>query len=191
MKTYSVNIGQHYPAGATPGKDGVNFCIFSRHATAVQLLLYQKPDSSSPFQVIDLDPAANRTFFFWHVLVEGMDGQDKVSYTWKVDDPDNDDPGSRFDPSVELLDPWAKAVTDVLWERNNKNTRSMRAMVLPESDYDWEGDEPLQQSSEKEILYELHVGGYTRHPSSEVAHPDSCLHLKQSGAGGRGSAYHL
>ena len=171
MKPYSVNIGQRYPTGATPEKDGVNFCIFSRHATAVQLLLYQKPDSSGPFQVIDLDPAVNRSFFFWHVFVEGMKGQEKISYTWKVDGPDNDDPGSRFDPSVELLDPWAKAVTDVLWERNNKSSTSMRAMVLPESSYDWEGDEPLRQASEKEIIYELHVGGFTRHSSAEVAHP--------------------
>ena len=171
MKSYSVNIGQRYPAGATPEEGGVNFCIFSRHATAVQLVLYDKPDSSSPFQIIDLDPAVNRTFFFWHVFVEGMTGQEKISYTWKVDGPDNDDPGSRFDPSVELLDPWAKAVTDVLWERNNKCSTSMRAMVLPKSNYDWEGDEPLRQSSEMEIIYELHVGGFTRHLSSEVAHP--------------------
>lgn len=178
MKPYSVNIGQRYPAGATAENDGVNFCVFSRHATAVQLLLYEKPDSSSPFQVIDLDPAVNRTFFFWHVLVEGMTGQEKISYTWKVDGPDNDDPGSRFDPSIELLDPWAKAVTNVLWQRNknrenkdDKRSTSMRAMVLPESSYDWEGDEPLRQSSEKEIIYELHVGGFTRHPSSEVAYP--------------------
>ena len=178
MKPYSVNIGQRYPVGVTPEKDGVNFCIFSRHATTVQLLLYEKPDSSSPFQLINLDPAVNRTFFFWHVFVEGMAGQEKISYTWKVDGPDNDDPGSRFDPSVELLDPWAKAVTDVLWQRNmireskdNKCSTSMRAMVLPKSSYDWEGDKPLRQASENEIIYELHVGGFTRHPSSDVAHP--------------------
>ncbi len=178
MKPYSVSIGHRYPAGATAGKDGTNFSIFSRHATAVQLFLYENPDSSSPFQVIDFDPVVNRTFFFWHVFVEGMTGQEKISYTWKVDGPDNDDPGSRFDPSVELLDPWAKAVTDVLWQRKynrdtqeDKDSTSMRAMVLPESSYDWEGDRPLPQSSEKEIIYELHVGGFTRHPSAGVAHP--------------------
>ena len=178
MKPYQVTSGHRYPAGATAGADGTNFSVFSRHATAVKLLLYEKPDSNSPFQVIDLDPVMNRTFFFWHVFVEGMTGQEKISYTWKVDGPDNGDPGSRFDPSVELLDPWARAVTDTMWQRKynrDKNvetyTTSMRAMVLPESSYDWEGDEVLQQSCEKEIIYELHVGGFTRHPSAEVAHP--------------------
>ena len=178
MKPYSVSVGHRYPAGATVGADGTNFCIFSRHATAVQLLLYEKPDSSIPFQVIDLDPLENRNFFFWHVFVEGMTGGEKVSYTWKVDGPENGSLGHRFDPSIELLDPWARGVTDVLWQRKynrdtgeKKGTSSMRAMVLPKSSYDWEGDKPLQQSCENEIIYELHVGGFTRHPSAGVEHP--------------------
>jgi len=178
MKPYPITVGHRYPAGATAGEDGTNFCIFSRHATAVQLLLYEKPDSSNPFQVIDLDPVENRNFFFWHVFVEGMTGREKISYTWKVDGPDNGDLGHRFDPSLELLDPWARAVTDILWQRkyncdtgSKKTTTSMRAMVLPKSSYDWKGDKPLQQPCENEIIYELHVGGFTRHPSAEVAHP--------------------
>ncbi len=178
MKPYSVAIGHRYPAGATPEKDGTNFCIFSRHATAIQLLLYEKPDSSSPFQLIDLDPAVNRTFFFWHVFMEGMTGRENISYTWRVDGPDSDSSGCLFDPSIELLDPWARAITDTLWRRKyirdseqDTTSPSMRAMVLPQSSYDWEGDIPLRQASEKEIIYELHVGGFTRHPSAGVAHP--------------------
>ena len=178
MRPYSVTIGHRYPAGTTAGADGTNFCIFSRHATAVQLLLYEQPDSSAPFQIITLDPRKNRNFFFWHVFVEGMTGQEKISYTWKVDGPENGNLGHRFDPSIELLDPWAKAVTDIMWQRKyNRDTReenhstSMRGMVLPPSSYDWEGDKPLEQAPEKEIIYELHVGGFTSHPSAAVAHP--------------------
>ena len=178
MKPYLVTTGHRYPPGATAGEKGTNFSLFSRHATAVKLFLYEKPDSDKPFQVIDLDPVINRSFFFWHVFLEGMTGQENISYTWKVDGPDNDDPGSRFDPSVELLDPWAKAVTNVLWQRkynrDNKDDKpptSVRAMVLPESDYDWGGDKPLQHPDENEIIYELHVGGFTRHPSSKVTNP--------------------
>ncbi len=178
MKPFPITPGHRYPAGATVGPDGTNFCIFSRHATAVQLLLYEKPDSSTPFQTINLDPVKNRTFFFWHVGIQGTTGQEKMSYTWKVDGPDNDDPGHRFNPKVELLDPWAKGVTDILWQRKfNRDpdeispTQSMRAMVLPENSYNWEGDKPLQQACEKDIIYELHVGGFTRHPSANAAHP--------------------
>ncbi len=178
MKPYSITIGQRFPAGATAGKEGTNFSIFCRHATAVQLLLYEKPDSKKPFQVIDLDPIVNRSFYFWHVFLTGMTGHENISYTWKVDGPDNNDPGSRFDPSIELLDPWARAITDVLWKRKYysdaqdfNGTNSIRAMVLPESDYDWEGDEQLKQPSEKDIIYELHVGGFTRDASAKASHP--------------------
>ncbi|MCD6390362.1 MAG: hypothetical protein J7L69_13205, partial [Desulfobulbaceae bacterium] len=51
MKPYPIKVGHRYPTGVTAGEDGTNFCVFSRHATAVQLLLYEKPDSSHPFQV--------------------------------------------------------------------------------------------------------------------------------------------
>lgn len=178
MKPYSVSVGHRYPSGATVEDGGTNFSIFSRHATAVQLLLYEKPDSNKPFQIIDLDPTTNRSFFFWHVFLDNMTGQKNISYTWKVNGPDNVDPGSRFDPTIELLDPWAKAVTDALWQRQYirddgpaENSASLRAMVLPQSNYDWEDDEPLHHASESEIIYELHVGGFTHHPSAKVAHP--------------------
>ena len=176
MKTYSVSNGHRYPSGATASKDGTNFCLFCRHATAVQLVLYENPDSTESFQVIDLDPGVNRTFYFWHIFLEGMTGEENISYTWKVDGPDNDDPGSLFDPSIELLDPWAKAITAELWQRGynsdeGQHPSSMRAMVLSQNDYDWEGDVPLKQASEKEIIYELHVGGFTRHASSGVDNP--------------------
>ncbi len=178
MNHYPVTIGHRYPAGATVSEHGTNFCIFSRHASAVTLILYEKPESSKPFQVIDLDPVKNRNFFFWHVFLEGMTGNGEISYTWQVDGPEDNDPGCRFNPSLELLDPWARAVTTPLWQRKlNRDSAqepgpvSMRAMVLPENNYDWQGDAPLHQKRENEIIYELHVGGFTRHPSAQVTHP--------------------
>ncbi len=157
---------------------GVNFCLFSKHARSVQLRLYEKPDSRKPFQVINLDPEANCTYFFWHVFLTGMRGTDHVSYTWKVDGENIPEAGHTFNPAVELLDPWAKATTDALWRRKYNSAaeqsspeKSMRAMVLPRNGYDWEGDKPLHQAYEKEIVYEMHVGGFTRHGSSGVKHP--------------------
>ena len=69
---YPTRPGSRFPPGATALPDGVNFCIFSRHATRVELLLYAEADSPEPFQVITLTPEHNRTFFFWHVFVEGL-----------------------------------------------------------------------------------------------------------------------
>ncbi len=176
LKNFRTRPGQRHPPGASVDDDGINFCIFSRHATVVELLLYEKPDSTKPFQQITLDKKINRSFFFWHVYVEGLNGP--VSYTWRVNGPrDSYLAGLRFDHNKELLDPWAKAVTNVFWDRkansdpNKSKNPAMRAMVQNGTPYDWEGDQPLHQTAEDEIIYEMHVGGFTRHPSAEVKHP--------------------
>ncbi|HOI94125.1 MAG TPA: glycogen debranching protein GlgX [Syntrophobacter fumaroxidans] len=171
---YATRPGSRYPGGATVDSGGVNFAVFSRNATAMELLLYESADCPEPFQVIRLDPEINRTFFSWHVYVEGLTAG--VHYTWRVDGPDDTKrSGRRFDRTRELLDPWAGAVTDRLWDRNRAclnggGAPSMRAAVVS-GYYDWEGDRPLESPSESTIIYELHVGGFTRHPSSKVAHP--------------------
>jgi len=160
-------------------EDGINFCVFSRHATAMRLLLYADATRKRPFQVVELDPEQNRSFFFWHVKVLGLRPEHRVSYTWQVDGPRDPGSGMRFDPSVELLDPWARVVTDVLWQRQQAGGRSMRAMVPPDRDYDWEGDAPLERPCEEEIIYELHVGGFTRDPGSGVCHPGTFAGLAE------------
>ncbi len=170
---YRTSVGERYPFGATPDAGGVNFSLFSRHAERVELLLYERPDSSEPFQTIRLDPELNRTFFCWHVRVEGLPAG--TCYTWRADGPnDVRQTGFRFDPARELLDPAAVAVTDVLWDRKkacaHENAPAMRAMVLADG-YDWEGDRPLNHRLEQTVIYEMHVGGFTRHPSAGVAHP--------------------
>ena len=176
MKEINTRPGTRFPMGASCDGKGTNFCIFSRHATAVELLLYDSHDAPRPFAVIELDPENNKTFYFWHIYVEGIGPE--TSYTWRVDGPgDTRHTGFRFDKRRELLDPWAKLVTDSLWDRlramdpDAGYVPSMRAMVPPVDTYDWEGDRPLDRSTGDAVIYEMHVGGFTRHPSSGVRHP--------------------
>src|SRR5215471_16258305 len=72
LPPFETEPGQAHPLGATVDKDGVNFSVFSRNATGVELLLFNEHDDVEPIQVIKLDPAANQTFFFWHVYVKGL-----------------------------------------------------------------------------------------------------------------------
>jgi isoamylase len=173
--TYETRPGLRYPLGATPFPDGVNFSVFSREATGVELLLYEDARSPAPFQAITLGPDLHRTFFAWHVFVVGLPAG--TWYTWRVDGPgDTATTGFRFDKTRELVDPYARAVTDGLWDRRAAIAdtaaphRSVRAGVVDDS-YDWEGDEPLNHPVEDAVIYELHVGGFTRHESSGVSHP--------------------
>ena len=179
--SYRTRPGWRYPPGATPDAEGVNFSVFSRHATGVELLLYDRADSPVPFQVIALDPELNRSFFFWHVYVEALPVG--THYTWRVDGPFHPERvGMRFDRGKELLDPWARAVTANVWDRLLASSRgdaghtSLRAAVVNDT-FDWAGDMPLRRPAEQSIIYELHVGGFTRHPSSGVTHPGTFLGL--------------
>jgi isoamylase len=173
--------GRRYPPGASLEPEGVNFSIFSRHATGVELLLYAGHDSPEPFQVIRLDPDINHTFFSWHLLVVGLPVG--THFTWRLEGPN--DPrgrGLRFDARVELLEPCARAVNPAGWDRWRRLRQgvlphdSPRAMVIGD-DYDWQGDAPLRLPPEDMVIYELHVAGFTRHPSSDVRHPGTFLGL--------------
>ncbi len=144
---YQVLPGRRYPPGATVEDIGVNFSVFSRHATGAELLLYKGAGSPEPFQVIRLDPRVHHTFFSWHVLV--VDLPPGTHYTWRMEGPyDPATHGWRFDSQVELVDPWARAVNVSHWNRwlrqreGAKPHDSPRAIVLAE-EYDWEGDTPL------------------------------------------------
>ena len=174
--SYQIAPGSRYPDGATPVADGINFSIYCRHATQVELLLFDSAGSPQPFQVIALDARLHRTFFFWHVLVVELPVG--IHYAWRIDGPDNlQQSGFHFDRDKVLLDPWARGVTDTLWDRvracepGDNVATSMRG-VVESADYDWEGDEMLGCfRPEKTVIYELHVGGFTRDPSAGVARP--------------------
>jgi isoamylase len=176
QKKYSTQPGHRFPFGAAFDLKGTNFSVWGRFATRVELLLYERSDSPTPFQIIELDPEVNKTFYAWHVYVEGL--APGTFYGWRMDGPgDTRSTGHRFDKEKVLLDPWARAVTHELWDRRraclpgDNGAFSMRSIVLDEDRYDWEGDAPLNHPMEQRVIYEMHVGGFTRHPSSRVAHP--------------------
>ena len=64
--------GKSFPLGATRRADGVNFSVYSKNATAVELLLFDSADGAHPARTISLDPAKNRTYLYWHVFVPGL-----------------------------------------------------------------------------------------------------------------------
>lgn len=170
-----IQKGSPHPVGATPDAQGVNFSLFSSNATAVELLLFKRHDDPRPFQTVRLDPNINKTFHFWHVYVKSLGPG--THYAYRVDGPADITAGHRFNPRKVLIDPYARGNTDTLWKRtdacgsgDNLGT-SMRSVVIDSEGYDWEGDQPLKRPMEDSIIYELHVGGFTRAASSGVKHP--------------------
>jgi isoamylase len=172
---FPTRVGSRFPPGATPAIDGVNFAVFSQHATRAELLLYDTEDSPRAFQVIPLDPETNRTHMMWHVFVEGIGPG--VHYTWRMDGPaDTAASGMRFNARKELADPWAHGVTDAVWDRrraaspDDDGPCALRSVVA-DLTFDWTGERRIARDLEGAVIYELHVGGFTRHPSCKAAAP--------------------
>ena len=165
--------GKPYPLGSTLTDDGVNFSIFSAHAKAMHLLLFDSDDASKASRVISLDPKRNRTGHYWHIEVPNiLPGQ---VYAYRADGAYAPEYGCRFDPEKVLLDPYAKAVCVSRYSRaaaisrGDNEASSMRSVVADLDRYDWQGDQPLRREFRDTVIYELHVGGFTRNPNSGLS----------------------
>jgi len=168
-----VTPGCSWPLGATLSGDGVNFSIWSRHATAVELCLFDRAEDAKPSLSIRLDPRLHRTYHYWHAHVAGLaPGQ---LYGWRIHGPFDPAHGYRFDGQKLLLDPYARSVavpsTYDRWaaaRRGDNAGKAMKGVVADLSRYDWEGDRPLRRTSPHAVIYEMHVKGFTFHPTSGV-----------------------
>jgi glycogen operon protein len=167
------NTGASHPLGATLGKGGANFSLFSRAATRVELVFFDRGDDGRPSRTIELDPKTHRTYHYWHAFVPGVKaGQ---LYGYRVRGPVEPACGMRFDSSKVLLDPYGRGVAvppkysrEAATQPGDNAATAMKSVVTDPSAYDWEGDAPLRRPAVQTIIYEMHVRGFTRHPSSGV-----------------------
>jgi glycogen operon protein len=165
--------GRSFPLGATVYPDGVNFCVFSKNCDALELLFFDYADDSKPAHTIRLDPDRNKTFYYWHIFVEGITpGQ---LYGYRVHGPFAPEKGHRFDGSKVLLDPYARAVVmganysrEAAAHSGDNADCAAKGVVVDPNRYDWEGDRPLSLPFSQTVIYEMHVGGFTRHPNSGI-----------------------
>ena len=175
--------GQPYPLGATWTGLGVNFAIFSAHATRVDLCLFDSSDASAPSAAV---PLPEHTDMVWHgYLPDVRPGQ---LYGYRVHGPYDPRAGHRFNPSKVVMDPYAKAIgRAVQWEdsmfgyrlgdadadlvidtRDNASCAPLAAVMDPS--FTWGDDRPPRTSWHKTVIYEMHVKGFTKlHP--EIPEP--------------------
>ena len=169
-----VDIGRSAPLGATVTCGGVNFSLYSRDASRIELLFFDHEDDGQPSHVIRLDPSINRTYHYWHVFIPNL--QPGQLYGYRVHGPFDPSQGLRFDPTKVLLDPYGRGVAvpknysrKAAQHKKDNAATAMKNVVVNPRLYDWEGDTPLRRPSSQTIVYEMHVGGFTRHPNSGVS----------------------
>ena len=169
-----ATAGVSHPIGATVTDAGTNFCVYAKHASRVDLLLFDHAADAAPARTIVLDPLVNKTYDYWHVFVAGV-GSGQL-YGYHVVGPPQATAALRFDADKLLVDPYALAVANTenysrrqaMMPGNNAAT-GVKSVVVDLRAYDWEGDQPLPRKCADSVIYELHVGGFTRNPNSGVA----------------------
>ncbi|HSB68436.1 MAG TPA: glycogen debranching protein GlgX [Candidatus Methylomirabilis sp.] len=196
-----VSVGRFYPLGASLEPGGANFALYSQNASEVFLLLFEAADGE-PTDIIRLD---NRTRYISHAFVHGVTaGQ---LYGFKVRGEFKPARGLRFNEAKLLIDPYAKALTGKAGNPDNlllaydaqspdrdlsldsrDNTAIVPKCIVVDDRFDWQGDTPSQTPLEDLVIYEVHLKGFTAHPSSKVASRGTYLgfiekipHLKELG----------
>jgi glycogen operon protein len=163
--------------GATCSEQGVNFAVFSAHATRIEVCLF---DEESGLETSSYDLPA-RTGNVWHGLVPPRQAGPGSIYAFRVHGPNEPELGHRFDATATLIDPYARELSDTFPPRSR----------VVDVDFDWEADKPPTTPWRDTVLYELHVKGFTQlHPAVPVAYrgkylglsvPSVIEHLKSMG----------
>lgn len=176
--TLRFRCGRPFPFGATLVPGGVNFSIFSCHATACTLVLFEKGEIQ-PFAEIPF-PEEFRIGNVFSMMVFDLNDE-TLEYGFRMNGLFDPQAGHWFDANRILLDPYAKVIGGRdIWARpaNPADPYQHRARIAFD-DFDWESDRPLEIPPEDLIIYEMHVRGFTRHPSSGVKHPGTFTAIRE------------
>ncbi len=153
------------PYGAIVNERGVQFVVFSRSATAMRLLLYDKVDDLEPAEVIEFDRDSDRWGDVWSVFVPGLSaGQ---LYQFQANGPFDPESGQWFDGNARLIDPYAKALAGCFQKHTDGITRPPKCVVIDDN-FDWAGDRHIRRPLAETVIYETHVRGFTKSKTAKV-----------------------
>ncbi|MEO0969165.1 MAG: glycogen debranching protein GlgX [Cyanobacteria bacterium J06639_18] len=164
---YKLRCGKPFPFGANLVPGGVNFSIFSSYATSCTLVLFEK-HAKEPLVEIPF-PEEFTIGNVYCMTVFDLD-YENLEYGYRMDGPNNFQEGHWFDTSKILMDPYAKVIggRDVWGVTPDWNDIYHHRGRIVFDDFDWENDRPLEIPPEDQIIYEMHVRSFTRHPSSGI-----------------------
>jgi glycogen operon protein len=167
--------GRPYPLGATWDGAGVNFALFSEHATRVELCLFDSPEATKESRRLSLPEETHQV---WHAYLP--DAVPNQLYAYRVHGRYDPATGHRFNPNKLLIDPYAKAIgRELRWsdelfgykigdpkadlsfdDRDSAPWAPLSSIV--DSAFTWGDDRPIRTPWHKTLIYELHVKGFSK-----------------------------
>lgn len=180
---FQIRIGRPYPFGATLVPEGINFSVFSRHANYCVLVLFKKGDEKPlveiPFRGLfniirsnEVTWAEFRIGNVFCITVFNLD-YENIEYCYRMDSSYQKgiigEPSlHRFDTKNFLLDPYSRGISGRnIWNSSNQPFRSQ----IVNDDFDWGSDVSPELAIEDLVIYEMHIRGFSVHPSSHVKYP--------------------
>jgi isoamylase len=164
----NLDFSYPLPYGAVLRDGGVQFVVYSRSATAMRVLLYERVSDREPKQIVEFNPDSNRWGDIWSVFVPGLTA-DQL-YHFQADGPFDPSQGHRFNPQARLIDPYARALAGRFLPATDGVVRPPKCVVVDDH-FDWQGDRHLKRPLSETIIYETHVRGFTNSPSSGAESP--------------------
>lgn len=168
--TLTTRAGSPLPFGTLFQEDGVNFSLFSKNATSVRLALYHE-NEIEPFEEITFDPLVNKTGDIWHIFITPL--EEGIQYCYFIGGSHQPTKGLLFDPKTPLIDPYAKQLSNET--TFGKKDPFIRAVLSNKKSFDWKNDRHPLHPLQEMIIYETHVRGFTRDPSSNTENPGTFL----------------
>ncbi len=168
-------LGYSYPLGATWMDNGVNFALFSDHATGVELCLFENREATEENIRVPISECTDQV---WHVFLP--DARPGQLYGFRVAGPYDPEHGLRFNSSKLLLDPYAKAIAGkvswademfgyVIGDKKEDLTQDFRddawgvpKSVVIDTQFDWQGDRKPSVPLDSSVIYEMHVKGFSK-----------------------------
>jgi glycogen operon protein len=171
---FRLSRGVPLPLGATYTGQGINFALVSKSAVAVTLVIFL-PWHGAPVLEFPLVAPQHRTGDIWHAFLAGFGPGTEYAYRVERADGVHVAPVGVVRPPL-LLDPYARALSGAeQWgHRPTPSVQARRGLVV-QHDFAWGADQPLRYPLVDTIIYELHVRGFTRHPSAGVKYPGTFL----------------
>jgi isoamylase len=161
----TLQFAYQAPFGATLQDTGVQFSFFSRSATAMRLLLYNKVKDREPAEIIEFDRDTDRWGDVWSLNVPGVDkGQ---LYHFQASGPWDPEHGQRFDSHARLIDPYAEALAGEFQKSEDGILRPPKCVVV-DDEFDWDGDRHIRRDISESVIYEMHVRGFTKSRTAKV-----------------------
>lgn len=173
---FKVRPGIYQTNGAMRINEGVCFTVHSIGATSCTLLLYHR-EGKEPYARLPF-PNSFRVGHTFSMIVYGLDITE-FEYAYSFDGPYDESKGLLFDKNKVILDPYAKAVTNQsVWGKAKEENFVYKARVV-NTGFDWEDCKRPRHAFKDMIIYEMHVRGFTKHPSSGVKHPGTFEAIKE------------